>query len=435
VSLRRQLLAALLGAVLVAGLAASAATYYAARQQVQALLDEELREVAASLRGHALLDLSPLGSLPQDAGRRVVVQIWDRYGFVSYLSNARSPLPLATEPGFSTLHHEGREWRMYTERIGGQVVQAAQTTAERTRLATAAALRVLVPVVAALPFLGFLVWLILERGFAPLERIARAVRARDATALEPLPDEGLPSEVAPLVRSLNSLLGRLKQAFELQRRFAADAAHELRTPLTALGLQIQLLERASSEPERSRAITGLKDRARRAERIVRQLLAMARLEPETAQKPPGRVQLDALARSVVEELGELAAQNAVTLSLVRTEPTAVTGSEDALRLLATNLVDNAIRYSGRGGHAKVGAWREAGSAILEVCDDGPGIPPAERERVFDRFYRAAQDETTGSGLGLAIVRQVAELHAGRVALAEGFGGRGLCVRFLAPAVA
>jgi two-component system OmpR family sensor kinase len=360
------------------------------------------------------------------------VQIWDRYGFVSYLSNARTPLPLAREPGFSTMQHEGREWRVYTERIGAQVVQAAQTTAERTRLAASAALRVLVPVVAALPFLALLVWLILERGFLPLERLAGAVRARGATALDPLPVGRVPEEVEPLVRALNSLLGRLRDAFELQRRFAADAAHELRTPLTALGLQIQLLERARSDADRVAGLDRLKERAKRAERIVQQLLVMARLEPEAAQVPPERVSLEVLARSVVEELAPLAAARTFGLTLGRLEPAPINGAEDALRLLATNLVDNAIRYGRPGGRAEVSAWREGASAIFQVCDDGPGIAAAERERVFDRFYRAAEDDSAGSGLGLAIARQVADLHGGRVELAEGLGGRGLCARFTAP---
>jgi two-component system OmpR family sensor kinase len=437
VSLRRRLLFALLGAVLLAGLAASGATYYAARREVQALLDEELREVALSMREHALLDLSPLGPLPREGARRVVVQIWDRHGFVSYLSNARTPLPLARQPGYSNIFHEGREWRMYTARFGAQVVQAAQATDERTQLAAAAAVRVLVPVLAALPFLGLLVWFVLERGFAPLERIARAVRARDVIALEALPVERVPREVEPLIHALNSLLERLRQAFELQRRFASDAAHELRTPLTALGLQIQLLERARTDEERAQGIARLKQRAKRAERVVQQLLAMARLEPEAVQQPATPVELDILARSLIEELAPVAAQKGVALCLGRLEAARIVGVEDALRLLAANLVDNAIRYGRPGGRVELSAWREGARAILQVCDDGPGIAPAERERVFDRFYRGAEVDSevdaSGSGLGLAIVRQVARLHDARVELADGLHGRGLCARFIAPA--
>ncbi|HEX6319236.1 MAG TPA: ATP-binding protein [Burkholderiales bacterium] len=426
-SLRRRLLVALLSAVLLAGALASAATYWSARSQIQALLDEELRQVALSLRGHAALDLGRLGIFYAEGGPQVAVQIWDRTGIVVYLANASTPLPLAGAEGFSTLAHDGREWRMFTLRAGAQTIQAAQSTEERNERAAAAALRIFVPVASTLPLLALMVWLILERGFAPLARLAGAVRARDAGALEPLPRERMPQEIEPLVASLNSLLARLREAFGAQQRFAADAAHELRTPLTALGLQIQLLERARSDEDRAVALARLKERVHRATRVVQQLLAMARLEPEAA-RPPQRFGLEDLARSVVGELAAVASQKPVTLRLARAERADATASKDALRLLVTNLVDNAIRYTPPGGRVEVSAWREGDACILEVCDDGPGIPAAESERVFDRFYRGAGAEGSGSGLGLAIVRRVAELHGARVELAEGLGGRGLCAR-------
>lgn len=428
-SLRRRLLVALLSAVLLAGAVASAATYWSARAQIQDLLDEELRQVALSLREHAFFDLRGFELAAVDGERRVVVQIWNRYGLVSYLSNARTPLPLARAAGFSTIAHEGREWRMFTLRAGEQIIQAAQTTEERNARAAAAALRIFVPVASALPLLALLVWLILERGFAPLARLAGAVRMRGAGALEPLPRERVPQEIEPLVSSLNNLLARLREAFGVQQRFAADAAHELRTPLTALDLQIQLLERARSDEERAVALARLRERVQRATRVVQQLLAMARLDPEAAQ-PAQRFDLGELARAVVADLGPVAAQKGIRLAIARAEPAEISGTEDALRLLAANLVDNAVRYTPAGGRVEVSAWRGGAGSILQVCDDGPGIPAAERERVFDRFYRGAGAEGDGSGLGLAIVRRVAELHGGRIELAEGLGGRGLCARLV-----
>ena len=158
---------------------------------------------------------------------------------------------------------------------------------------------------------------------------------------------------------------------------------------------------------------------------------MARLEPEAVQFAQDRVALDAIARSVVQELSALAAQKAIRLHLVKTVPAEVRGAEEALRLLVTNLVDNAIRYAPAGGEVQVSVMDEKGSAVLQVSDDGPGIPAGERERVFDRFYRGAAAPEGGSGLGLAIVRRVAELHGGRIELGEGLRGRGLSARFIA----
>jgi signal transduction histidine kinase len=426
-SLRSRLLVALLGAVLLAGAIASAATYYSARAEIGALLDEEMRQVALSLRDHAVFDVSRLARADGDAAQRVVVQIWGPRGVAVYLSNANTPLPLTRAPGFATITHEGREWRMYTAVTGSQTIQVAQSSSLRTELAAAAALRLLVPILAVLPLLAGLVWLILDRGLAPLSRVARAVGARSPGSLDPLPAAGLPGEVQPLVDALNGLLARLGEAFTVQRRFAADAAHELRTPLTALALQIQLAERAQSDADRATALARLKDGVKRATRLVQQLLAMARLEPEASERPFERVALDALAQSVVAELAPLAAARPATLALTRVEPVDVTGNEDALRLLLNNLVDNAIRYVPAGGRIEVRTFRRGGEAVLEVADDGPGIPAEERARVFDRFYRVAGTDAPGSGLGLAIVRQVADLHHGRVELADGLGGKGVTV--------
>jgi signal transduction histidine kinase len=432
-SLRSRLLIALLGAVLLAGAIASAATYLSALAEVGEILDEELRQVALSLRDHAVLDVSRLQRGDGDPRQRVVVQIWDLRGATVYLSNTATPLPLTRSPGFATITHEGREWRMFTARSGPQTIQVAQSTAVRTELAAAAALRLLVPLLGVLPVLAALVWLILDRGLAPLARVARAVGARSPTSLDPLPAEGLPDETRPLVDSLNGLLARLGDAFALQRRFAADAAHELRTPLTALTLQIQLAERAQTAEDRADAFAKLKEGVKRATRLVQQLLAMARLEPDAAEKPFAPVALDALAQSVVTELAPVAGARPVTVALVRVEPVTVSGNEDALRLLVNNLVDNAIRYAPAGGRVEVRAFRGGSDAVLEVADDGPGIPAEERGRVFDRFYRVAGTDAPGSGLGLAIVRQVAGLHHARIELTDGLGGRGLTVRVRLPA--
>jgi two-component system, OmpR family, sensor kinase len=431
-SLRQRLLVALLGALLLVGMLASAATYLSARSEINALLDEELRQVALSLRDHAVLDLSRLTRGGADSRQRVVVQIWDPTGVALYLSNTGTPLPLLRTPGFVTLTLEGREWRVYTAIMGLQTIQVGQPIALRHELATAVALRILIPVLAALPLFGVLIWLLVGRGLAPVARLARTIASRSATSLAPLPADRLPEEVAPLVASLNGLLARLEHSFGLQRRFAADAAHELRTPLTALGLQIQLLERSKTDDERESAVARLREGVKRATRLVEQLLVMARLEPDAADRPAERVELAALAYSVTRDLAPLAEARQVAIEVDAAEGVATLGAEDALRILLSNLVDNAIRYALPGGTIVVRVSSAAGDSILEVADDGPGIPESDRSRVFDRFYRVAGTEQPGSGLGLAIVRQVADLHRARVELGAGLGGKGLSVRVRFP---
>jgi two-component system OmpR family sensor kinase len=432
ISLRKRLLVALLGALLLVGILASAATYLSARSEISALLDEELRQVALSLRDHAVLDLSRLARASGDSRQRVVVQIWDPTGVALYASNTGTPLPLVRANGFVNLTHEGREWRVYSTTLGLETIQVGQPVALRRELATAVALRILIPVLAALPLFGVLIWLLVGRGLAPVARLARTISSRSAASLAPLPADRLPEEVAPLVASLNGLLARLEQAFGLQRRFAADAAHELRTPLTALGLQIQLLERARTDDERASAVQRLKEGVRRATRLVEQLLIMARLEPDAAEQPIERIDLGVLAKAVADDFAPLAEARAVTLDVDAEEGVATQGAEEALRILLSNLVDNAIRYSAPGGTILLRVASAAGDAVLEVADDGPGIPENERARVFDRFYRGAGTEQPGSGLGLAIVRQVADLHRARVELGAGVGGAGLAVRVRFP---
>lgn len=427
-SLRRRLLVALLGALVLVGVVASAATYLSARAEINALLDDELRQVALSLRDHAVLDLSRLTGGAGDVGQRVVVQIWDPRGSILYLSNSTTPLPLSRASGLATISYEGREWRMFTDTLGPQTIQVAQATALRRALATDVALRILVPILAALPLFGVLIWLVVGRGLAPLARLARSIAARSATALEPLPDEGTPAEVAPLVGSLNGLLARLDQAFGMQRRFAADAAHELRTPLTALGLQLQLLERARGSADQALAIARLKEGVKRATRLVEQLLVMARLEPEAAERSSGPIELGALAHSVTAEFAPLAEAQTVALTVAAGPPVTALGSEDALRIVLSNLLDNAIRYTPAGGRIVVRAAREGAAPVLEVADSGPGIPLVEQTRVFDRFYRVPGTEFPGSGLGLAIVKQVADMHHARIELGPGLDGAGLAVR-------
>jgi len=426
-SLRSRLLVALVGAVLAVGLVTSAATYFAARAEIGELLDEQLRQVALSMRDHARLDLGGLGR-PGDPDHRVVVQIWDPSGGAIYSSDPTPPLALTRAPGFSTIEHAGRKWRMFTAVAGPRTIQVAEPTARRTELAANVALRILVPILASLPLLGALVWLLVGKGLAPLSRLARTIGGRSPTSLDPLPQTDLPEEVRPLVGALNGLLGRLETAFAAQRRFAADAAHELRTPLTALGLQIQLLEKARDENERAGAVDRLKHGVKRATRLVEQLLTLARLEPDSAEQPTERVALDALARTVVGDLAALAEAKPVALMIVRAEPVAVRGTEEALRILASNVVDNAIRYTPAGGRIEVHVFKVGDRAVLEVADTGPGIAPEERQRVFDRFYRVTGTEVPGSGLGLAIVKEVASLHGATLELAEGLDGGGLTVR-------
>ena len=420
---------ALLLALLLVGVAASAATYIAARREANEMFDYQLRQMALSLRDQTLQTQSLLSP---DFDYDFIVQVWDPRGSIVYLSNQNTLLPQSAQ-GFDTVRVNAEAWRVFTMRNADKTIQVALPMSLRSDRAASVALRLLIPIVASIPLFAILIWLLVGRGLAPLAGIARAIGRRAPDSLEPLNESGLPGEVQPMVAQLNGLLERLGGAIEARKRFTADAAHELRTPLSALQLQLQVLERAQTAEQRREALERLRAGARRASRLVEQLLTLARVEPDSALTPTAAVRLDRLAESRVAEIEPLATAKRVELRLGRIEPVVADGDEDALGTLLVNLLENAIRYTPSGGRLSVDACMDGGAPMLSVTDNGPGISPGDRERVFDRFYRVPGAGAPGSGLGLAIVKRVAELHGARIELADGEQGTGLAARVRFPA--
>ncbi len=428
-SIRRSLLAALLAAVVAVTLAASALVYRLARREIDQVFDYHLRQIALTLR-----DQVP-GRAPggDEAGFDFAIRIWGADGARLYAFPFDVGLPRMAELGFATVATPGGEWRVYSAELSGLVVQVAQPMRIRREAAVAAAWRTLAPVLLMMPLLALLVWWIVGRAIAPLERLAGAVAARSPDALQPIPEASAPEEALPLVRSLNGLLGRLGSALSAQRAFVADAAHELRTPLAALTLQLQLAERAADPGERAAALADLRAGLERATRVALQLLALARHESGAAPAGPGEpVRLAEVAAQAVADHALLAEARRVDLGAAECHPGAVAlGDAAALRTLLGNLVDNAVRYTPAGGRVDVSAGLDDGRPFLAVADNGPGIPAAERERVFDRFYRLPANREPGSGLGLAVVKAIAGRHGAAVRLADAPGG-GLAVRVTFP---
>ncbi|MBP0623501.1 sensor histidine kinase [Cupriavidus consociatus] len=430
-----------LAAGLLAGIAiATVLIYGQARQEANALFDYQMKQMAAALPSQFADPVVPpfIGS-PGDlshADEDVVIHIWDGSGRSLYLSHSHPALPARAELGFSNVTTQQGEWRLYSMQLGPTVVQIAQPMSARRTLAARMALRTVAPLLLLLPLLGWLVWMAVGRGLRPLREIAAEVRARDATALAPLAVRQMPDEIAPLSAALNQLLARLSHAIDTQRAFVADAAHALRTPLAALQLQAQLVERADNGAARDEAVAKLRQGLERLTHLVTQLLTLARQEPGAATPPREPVELRALATGVVAELAQAALDRDIDLGVdgdAGAAPAIVHGDADALRILLTNLLDNALAYIPAGSRIDVQVARgsDGRSVELVVSDNGPGIPAAERERVFDRFYRLPEAPTGGSGLGLAIVGEIAQSHGARVALED--ARPGLRVRVAFPA--
>jgi signal transduction histidine kinase len=430
-SIRARLLLALLSLVIAVSVLAGVLTYRRVLVETSALFDYQLRQMALSLRSQ--VPLAPRLELPPQQGDSdFVVEIWDLFGTRVYVS--RPGLPVIGRPvlGYTDLMLQGQPWRVYGLRTVDGVVQIAQPLAVRQAFAGAAALRVVIPLLLLLPVLGAAIVWVVRSSLRPLQRVVAEVQHRDAHSLAPLATTQLPQEVAPLVEQLNGLLARLGAAFAAQRAFVADAAHELRSPLTAVRLQLQLLDRAPDETARQTARSELGAAVERAVHLLEQLLALARSEPQQPRLELRPVELASAAAEAIRDTHALALARRIELDLEAEPNTVVQGDEEALRVLARNLVDNAVRYTPEGGQVHVRSRHAVAGATLEVSDTGPGIPAAERARAFDRFYRRANSPAGGCGLGLAIVRAIAERHGAEVSLGDAPSG-GLQVRVVFPA--
>jgi signal transduction histidine kinase len=421
-SIRSRLLIALLALVAATSLLAGTLTYRRVLAETSLLFDYQLRQMALSLRSQ--VSMAPRLELPPDqADSDFVIQIWDLYGTRVYLSRPGLPFINQTALGYADVRLAGQTWRTYGLQTVDGVIQIAQPVRVREDLARGAALRVVIPLLLLLPVLGAAIAGVVRSGLKPLRRVAFEVQRRDVHSLAPIAAANLPQEVAPLVQELDRLLIRLDAAFQTQRAFIADAAHELRSPLTAVRLDLQLLDRAPHEAARIEARADLGAAVERAIHLVEQLLTLARNEPRDERGALASVPLDAVVADGVADTHALAAARRIDLGLDAEANAVVQGDRDALRTLVRNLVDNAARYTPPGGRVHVRTAKEPqGGAVLEVTDSGPGIPAADRARVFDRFYRRASAPEGGSGLGLAIVKAIADRHGARVALEDAPGG-------------
>ena len=430
-SIRRRLTVALLGTIALAVLLGGAAIHHEAREEVDELLDYQLRQLALSV-GDQVWGPGFVPHGHEGGETDFVIQVWGPNGVSLYFSRPHQILPVGSEPGFSTIETREGAWRVYVTRTPLQLIQVAQPMTVRNTMALAAVTRVLTPMLLLLPVLSLLIWVIVGRGLAPLRRLARAVALRSPSGLAPLPVTDTPEEVMPLVQSLNDLLHRLDEALAAQKAFVADAAHELRTPIAALQLQVQMLERATNDDERRGALDDLQAGVRRGTHLVNQLLTLARQDPDLTDRSKAPVNLGALARSTVAEHAVAAEERRIDLGVTHVDDAAVIeGNADSLHILLRNLVDNALRYTPAGGAVDVAVAVSGPDAVLDVADNGPGIPPEDRQRVFDRFYRGTGTGETGTGLGLSIVKSIADRHGAHVELGSSAAG-GLSVRVRFP---
>ncbi len=313
----------------------------------------------------------------------------------------------------------------------GQTMNGHAALARRLWLRTMSQQLLLLALVAALVLFG------LRQALLPLLRLRDTVAAREPGSLQPLSSGVMPLELSPLVESINEYARRLDQYTGAQRVFIQNAAHQLRTPLTLMTTQVSYALRVDDTSGREESLAAIRNTVQQTARLVNQLLTLSAVEAQDRAEPAeAEVALDATIRKVLEDLAGQAQAKGIDLGFEQagTGPTVVAARGLAVREIAMNLVDNAIRYTQPGGMVTTRIEGSSDAVTLVVEDNGPGIAPSERERVFERFYRIHDGDSAGSGLGLPIVREFASRIGASVELRTSPSGQGLtvAVRFEAP---
>ena len=445
-SIRKRLLRNLTLLFTLSWLGVTAATYFEAHHEIEEIFDAQLSQAAGIISDLTLEHLErgdveharlPKPVFGHHYERNISFQIWR--GDALVLRSQSAPLTrMQTATGFSDVEIGGHLWRVFmlVTEDGRYRVYAAERYVVRDELITDIAADALYPLVLALPLVALLIWLSIGRGLAPLKQLAAEVAQRTPQTLTPLDTGKVPDEVLALTDSLNALLLRLRAAFEQESRFTADAAHELRTPLAGIKTHAQVAARATDARERQEALDRIVAGVNRSTRLIEQMLILARLEPDAFEQGFEPVDLAAIAAAAVAEFDAQAAEQDIRLGFTNRcaplEACRINGYAPGLAILLRNLLDNALRYTPRGGCVEVLLAPQPGRVLLSVTDSGPGIPPESRARVFDRFYRRTSGDGQGCGLGLSIVQRIAQLHQAEASLEAGSGGSGLCVEVAFP---
>jgi len=451
-SIRNRTLVLVLGILLLSLSLISWRSYRDARHEIEELFDAQLAHSARLVQGLVMRDMNPQArnALQQaldaavNARRDQGVPGHDyetKLGFQVYATDGSSLLQSAGAPhgalqrlagadsaspfshlsgGYHDVQLDGHAWRLFLlhDREDDLWILLSERGDVRGELVGKIARRSLLPDLIGLPLLALLIWLAVGWGLRPLAHMAQLLKTRAPDNLAPLLLAPLPQELEPVAASLNRLLQQVNQLVEREKRFIADAAHELRTPLAVLRIHAQNAQQAEQPEDREAALQQLLTGVDRTTRVVTQLLTLARLEPNAQPRHPQQLDLLPLCRECLAELTPLALARDQELTLEADDVAdhRLPGDAAALATLLQNLVGNALQYTPEGGQIQVSLQTMENGVSLRVDDSGPGVPAAQRDKLFERFYR--QGDGQGAGLGLAIVARIAELHGATIELAD-----------------
>lgn len=393
----------------------------------------ERGDLRLSSPGASATEVAPLHS--SALASELTCQLWTMDGRLLAVGNGAPPLQASEVPdGYSNHILNGERWRVYavTSHDSGLRILTTERRERRIVLMRNVATAVALPVLLIVPAALLLVWLVVRRGLAPLDRLRRLISSRSVDAMEPIADKDVPPEVAPLVDTLNDLLLRLGSALERERRFTGNAAHELRTPLAGIKTQLQIACAADGEV-RDRALAQAETGVDRMSRLVAQMLMLARLETQLPiHSETNSCNMAVAVSNALQDLQPIARQRGVRLVSRGVEGKHVPLPLALLYAALRNLVENAVNHSAAGAQVVVEFTAGAEGSELRVIDEGPGLPEDELAQVVNRFYRAGTPDHTGTGLGLSIVTAIAQRYGLRFRLENRGDASGLIARLAFP---
>ncbi|SFW60087.1 ATP-binding protein [Luteibacter sp. UNCMF366Tsu5.1] len=349
-------------------------------------------------------------------------QVFDRDGTLLLATENLAALPRtqATDGSYEDVRKGKYEWRVFTliKEDDDIVIRAGERYDSRNEITRALWIEHGLPMLLGLPLMAYLVGWAIRRGMRPLDALAKALSRREPGSREPVHLRDAPTELQPVLAALNEQIGQIEEALERERRFSADVAHELRTPLASTMINLEDAMASARPDEAEAALQAARECLVSLARRTEQLLALARLEAGAAAGPRSRVDLSELALDVIEEMSALIGSGGVELSVELPDHQFVEGYGVALSALLRNLLENAFRHVPRGGHVELSIRQAGGEAVIEVVDDGPGIPAEKREAMFTRFQRGIDTHGSGYGLGLSIVQRAVELNGARIRMLD-----------------
>ena len=431
-SVRRYLISVLIALLVLTSFLAALQSYRLSADRARELFDQDLQLVAAAIMQQYDTDNI---SFEQSMAVQLV------HNQQMHYRSEQAPVAAVNAPdGFSEQNFSGKRWRVFVQSSNDWRILVAQPLQQRLQLADEVITASIYPVVLSLPIQALLIWLVVSRALQPLNTLSKELTSRKANELTPVTLEQVPQELAPVLLSTNNLFERLSAAFTREKRFASDVAHELRTPLSVLEItlhnaMIRWQQQGLSQSDES--MRALHDGVERMRQLIEQIMLLNRTNPDNFQAKMQPLDLAALCREVVADCYNQLEQKQQRISIEGEEHLRLNADAFALRLVVSNLVGNAIKYTPAAGQIKLTLLRTDTKAVLEVADSGPGIAPDEYEQVFNRFYRVGGDRhqsgVPGSGLGLAIVKDIVALHNGSISLAKSDYATGLKVTVELPA--